>query len=434
MGVGDDGEGFGFAPRGDPVRKKIGRRGAVHTGPPPAASQAFPPQSALVGIHGHRVQKPPLIWLLIGLLLGVGGTLLTASFWLPDGTSSQVAGLEVGERERGATESGASAAMTAPPVSTEPKAAEGDKVAERTPEDDVAAERTAPASGLDEAPASSGPDERPPISAGEARNDVSDTPEETPDDEALQPPASPDIREDAGDVASVDDGLAALSPPEADGPETASETPSLSPEEALAALASTAEPPSPSNEPAGRSGPDREEPVARAPLSAAPDRPASTTDADLAVPGATPPDTAVSDGDGEAGAPTEPSGTNQAAPADDAGPAELPPRIKQALAAARAEPTAASGSRAANGNRLYRVQLAAVDDEAAARIFWREVNQRLPGIFADVEPIFDRRQVEERLYLRVWVGAFDSRIDADGYCGWLKEQGQDCFVTRVDNL
>jgi hypothetical protein len=115
--------------------------------------------------------------------------------------------------------------------------------------------------------------------------------------------------------------------------------------------------------------------------------------------------------------------------ARDEAPLELPRRIRQALQ--RAEPGVPA---AAAGGPLYRVQLAAVDDEAAAQVYWREVNERLPGAFADVDPIFDERLVDQRLYLRIWVGAFDNRVDALGYCGWLKQQGQDCFVTRVDKL
>ena len=95
---------------------------------------------------------------------------------------------------------------------------------------------------------------------------------------------------------------------------------------------------------------------------------------------------------------------------------------------------ASSGREGTLGSRLYRVQLAAVDDETAAGVFWREVTARLPEVFKDVEPIFDSRTVAERNFMRIWVGSFDRHADADSYCGWLKGQGQDCFVTRVDNL
>lgn len=80
--------------------------------------------------------------------------------------------------------------------------------------------------------------------------------------------------------------------------------------------------------------------------------------------------------------------------------------------------------------RIYRVQLAAVDDESAAETFWQDVRTRLPGLFSGIEPTFDRGEVDERIFYRIWVGEFDKRGDADDYCGQLKSSGQDCFVTR----
>ncbi|MGI9449401.1 MAG: SPOR domain-containing protein [Geminicoccaceae bacterium] len=79
--------------------------------------------------------------------------------------------------------------------------------------------------------------------------------------------------------------------------------------------------------------------------------------------------------------------------------------------------------------RVYRVQLAAVDTENAAEIYWREVKTRLPDVLDGIEPLFDQREVDKRVFFRVWIGAFDKRADADNYCGWLKSKGQDCFVT-----
>jgi len=93
---------------------------------------------------------------------------------------------------------------------------------------------------------------------------------------------------------------------------------------------------------------------------------------------------------------------------------------------ARAEP---DGNRQPS-KRIYRVQLAAVDGEKDAEIYWREAKTRLPAVLDGVEPIFDRREVDQRIFFRVWIGAFDKRTEADNYCGWLKSKGQDCFVTR----
>ncbi len=91
---------------------------------------------------------------------------------------------------------------------------------------------------------------------------------------------------------------------------------------------------------------------------------------------------------------------------------------------------AESNTNGRRSKRIYRVQLAAVDDERAAQVYWREAKTRLPAVLDGVEPVFDRREVDERIFFRVWVGAFDERADADNYCGWLKSKGQDCFVTR----
>ncbi len=84
----------------------------------------------------------------------------------------------------------------------------------------------------------------------------------------------------------------------------------------------------------------------------------------------------------------------------------------------------------APARRVYRVQLAAVDNENAAETFWREARDRLPAMFSGIEPTFDRGEVDERIFYRIWVGAFEKRTDADDYCGKLKTNGQDCFVTR----
>lgn len=80
--------------------------------------------------------------------------------------------------------------------------------------------------------------------------------------------------------------------------------------------------------------------------------------------------------------------------------------------------------------RIYRVQLAAVDTERAAEVFWREARSRIPDLFTGIEPTFDRGEVDKRIFYRIWIGEFEKRGDADNYCGQLKTKGQDCFVTR----
>ncbi|MGI9436403.1 MAG: SPOR domain-containing protein [Geminicoccaceae bacterium] len=78
----------------------------------------------------------------------------------------------------------------------------------------------------------------------------------------------------------------------------------------------------------------------------------------------------------------------------------------------------------------YHVQLAAVDDERAARSYWRDVQQRFPALFSEMIPVLDRKTIDRRVYFRIWVGRFETLTDANEYCLQLKTMGQDCFPTR----
>ncbi len=103
--------------------------------------------------------------------------------------------------------------------------------------------------------------------------------------------------------------------------------------------------------------------------------------------------------------------------------------LAKAAGVGEAEEKAKAGTPSSPG-LIYRVQLAAVDDEPAAKAYWQEVQARLPNLFTDIEPLFDRREVGKRIFYRIWIGEFEKRADADDYCGELKSEGQDCFVTR----
>lgn len=119
---------------------------------------------------------------------------------------------------------------------------------------------------------------------------------------------------------------------------------------------------------------------------------------------------------------------------DDTAPNPLPERLNQAHLVSSEEPSELFSDRFDDSAGLYRVQLAAVDSETDAWIYWREMNERLPGIFTDVVPVFNERMIDERRYLRIWVGAFTDQTDAISYCDWLKEQEQDCFVFRANKV
>ena len=396
MEVDEGGEGYGFARRNHPVRKKAGRRAAVHSSAP-AAPAAYRPRS----------QKPAWVWLLIGILLGAGGTLLTASFWFPVSGERHITALETVERPSGRSTADTAAAETLERETAKQQVSPDEPGPEATSVGAVQIERQAVS--LESEPSPRSPDDvRYDIWAASANAGASDT---GTTKEMERPAIASDVDDDAGQRQPADPRATALSDPG----------------QALAALVSETAPTATSERRTDdRSGGSDEDRPDRA--AARPSQPEDPAAAETLPgrPAATPPD----DEERQA-ADTEPTAT-EAAPPNGGDRRELPPRIRRALQAASAN--SATGTNGENGSRLYRVQLAAVDDEAAARVFWREANERLPDVFADVEPIFDQRSVDERVFLRVWVGAFDNRLDADGYCGWLKLQGQDCFVTRVDNL
>ena len=109
------------------------------------------------------------------------------------------------------------------------------------------------------------------------------------------------------------------------------------------------------------------------------------------------------------------------------GPAEI--ELAKTEAKLKAAPVT-QRTRSSSSRRVYRVQLAAVDDEPAAKAYWQDVRTRLPDLFDETQPVFDRRQIDRRVFYRIWVGTFSKRADADDYCQVLKRKGQDCFVTR----
>lgn len=338
----------------------------------------------------------PWAWLLFGLLLGTGGTLLTSTFWLPERQSSSLP--DTVADDPALVMDGEAVAAVRDPAALDPKDLDhrpGDD-AEGQPEVvDIAPD----VENIDPELAAIGDDalESQLPTDGERALDFDQTELADRSEPLLDVDASSPSRNDA--VVDESEKQAAAGGPESLTDEQEQEVPleapaSVSPEPLDIDVADEI---------------DRRQPAPQVLAERA--------------------------GDGEASSVEEPpQETAAATPSNGADPDDLPPRIRQALRSADAGPADRTEADGSNRARVYRVQLAAVNDEAAARTYWREANERLPGIFTDVEPVFDQRVVEERLYLRIWVGAFDSRIDAVGYCDWLKEQGQDCFVTRTSDL
>ena len=420
MSESDGGGSFGFAPRGNPVRRPV-RRDAVSSTPrepPEPPHSPYPPMAP--AYQADEPRRLPWTWLVIGVLLGTGGTLLTSAFWFPERETSDFAGPAVIE--------------PAPSVSSVTASTGSDEAGPEQDPGGDAADRVVVASADDER--SDGP---PPADGEDVATTVTTVtagepePEPEPETDSAIPAGEPIIVAEDGTESDVDDASSATIEPEEAVADLLPAAPSVSEDDPVDQTVAGIPEVDTNDEP---ELPDVAQEPLTGPEEAVPDVSSAGPPAQVDDPADDATDARISDQPGSRQPAQEPPVERaDAEPSSDDDAVELPPRIRQALRQAEDDgpelgPIKGSG----NKGRVYHVQLAAVNDEAAARSYWREINERLPGVFADVEPVFDERVVDERLYLRIWVGAFDRRVAADGYCGWLKQQGQDCFVTQTDNL
>lgn len=364
MNEGTGRKNYGLAPpRGERARLNLGSRpeaAAAGGWQQPGVAMAPPPMPRY---YRPKRDRPLWLWVLLGIMVGIGGTMATAALWLPD-RGTRITIFEPGADERLAYEQ-AGAAVTQRDLASEPVSVSATETLA------VAKEQ---ADDIDEAAIQSEIDAM--FARGEAMLKEAGQALNT------EPSEIADTEDEAGDPPVRSAEIVAEAPIEDAKPPVSG----LNPADALRDLIAGQQAPPQEGNPAGQ------------------DDLVGNAAADLSKEG------------------TE-GGLQQIAAVD----AE---RLADQIGDG---PPAVTVGTDSNG-RLYRVQLAAVDNENAADVFWREVNERLPGVFADIEPIFDERLVDERVYLRIWVGQFDRRADALGYCGWLQEKGQDCFVTRVDKL
>lgn len=389
MSNGKRGEGFGFAPERGPARKIADLRNQHQQAHPSRSRLDASTARPSTAYDDDTPRKQPYwVWLLIGLLIGAGGTMLTSSLWLQDIQDTRSTAIE------------ATAAQTA-----------------------------SSAGGRDEA-----------VSPISATADVVDI-------DATLLPVPPSEQVDSTSNQSGGNTLTLDKPAEA----AVMEDPLV--EEKLAALvAATSSAAAKPELPPAQTTPSAKTPALVEPVGQVEEaQPAPSAESDDS-----PPSSSVIEETRQTArtTPTKTSTSDQLTPEKPRDKAELrkpdpspSPRsiddaenraeqeggvdaVKKLIRNARLEQRSNDASSAQRPKRLYRVQLAAVDDEAAAQGYWREANLRLPDVFADVTPTFDRREVEQRLFFRIWVGEFDRRSEADNYCNWLKTKGQDCFVTR----
>ena len=102
---------------------------------------------------------------------------------------------------------------------------------------------------------------------------------------------------------------------------------------------------------------------------------------------------------------------------------------------------AASGSSGSVGTRPersqtaalggpFRIQLAAVRDEADARRAWDLFQVDLGPVLAGLEPYIERADTANGVFYRVQIGPFDSLQAAESLCDELKQRNASCFVIR----
>ena len=100
----------------------------------------------------------------------------------------------------------------------------------------------------------------------------------------------------------------------------------------------------------------------------------------------------------------------------------------------RAEPvpvvTAPDQQQAAGGNPSYRIQLAAVREEADARRAWNLFQSDLAETLSGLDPIIERADTANGIFYRVQIGPFANLAGAESLCEELKQRNASCFVIR----
>jgi cell division septation protein DedD len=100
----------------------------------------------------------------------------------------------------------------------------------------------------------------------------------------------------------------------------------------------------------------------------------------------------------------------------------------QPLPAPTLEP--APNGRVAALDGAYRIQLAAVRDEADARRAWELFVIDLGPVLKSVQPFIERADTANGVFYRVQIGPFASLQEAESLCDQLKQRNASCFVIR----
>jgi cell division septation protein DedD len=79
----------------------------------------------------------------------------------------------------------------------------------------------------------------------------------------------------------------------------------------------------------------------------------------------------------------------------------------------------------------FRVQVAAVHDEADAQHSWEKAQADYGAILAGMEPYIVRAETSDGIIYQIQTGPFQTRGEAYQFCARLRERGAICFVAAV---
>ncbi|MGH1483992.1 MAG: SPOR domain-containing protein [Geminicoccales bacterium] len=449
MSNGHEGVSFGFSPQGKPNQHAT--RPPVRPAPYQEAAAVSQLETAPLAGGSFVASNTKWTWLIIGVLLGAGGTMIGSSLWLPGNyvnpsvamdaepdplgeaaeldanTTRSTVASDTDEQPAVAFDQGQKPAPALPPSENEPSLAQEQSETLLVTNNDIEPiTGSQPSATIEESAETVEPLDNPVTPL---------TPASLPAEQVIEP----DVTVAAFDVSTSTPIVDSL--PETQGNHEAAIRGSIS---------ATAEAVDLLDEPAPVQGIDQANPdpatsvgLTELDLEAVG---SEAGEAELSIAG-----NAILDASATAGA----GGVrDEPAPIEETGEADTTPAASVGLTGLNLETVESETTRpetsvtentvqavlenepidaprpAQASERIYRVQLAAVDNEIAAQEFWQELTTRLPGLFVDIDPVFDQREVDERIFFRIWVGAFEKRIDADDYCSMLSSKGQDCFVTR----
>jgi hypothetical protein len=246
-------------------------------------------------------------------------------------------------------------------------------------------------------------------------------------------------------------GAATAGPAEASAPQPAERAPLAEAEAALDRLlaevtALSGAPPTSTG--AARPAPGQDQARAEPPAASPPSAPAA--DAGSTTMGRPAPAEAGSPSEAErqvaAASPVPAAPTAQAPPVRQASALRPPPARPEPAPRERSEaaprersepasavvPTAApaQSTRVAAIDDRFRVQVAAVREEADAHRAWDLFVADLGPVLRDVQPYFERAETANGIFYRVQLGRFATQQAAESLCEELKQRNASCFVIR----